>query len=53
MIDGILIYVVNGVPKYMSSEWQKLSCGFYIFTTGSACMVSAIEFIFRYFLVVK
>ncbi|KAH7716222.1 7TM GPCR protein [Aphelenchoides avenae] len=53
MNDGVYIFVVNGIPKHFSEEVQKAAVGIFLYSCASVYLVSPIEFIFRYFLVVR
>ncbi|KAH7716223.1 7TM GPCR protein [Aphelenchoides avenae] len=53
MNEGVYIFVVNGFPKDMSPAIQRLTVWVWNGAAASAIMVAPIEFIFRYFLVVR
>ncbi|KAH7725160.1 hypothetical protein AAVH_07207 [Aphelenchoides avenae] len=53
MNSGVYFFVVNGVPKDWTPEGQKFMVAIWMFILSTTCMVSPVEFIFRYFLVVK
>lgn len=53
MNEGVYIFVVNGIPKDMSPAIQRLTVWVWNGAAASAIMVAPIEFIFRYFLVVR
>lgn len=53
MNDGVWIFVVNGFPRHSSPAMQKIAVGVWVFSLASTFTVSPIEFVFRYFLVVK
>lgn len=52
MNDGVYIFVLNGVVKRLPVELQKLSLLVYVWSCA-VVMVPALEFIFRYCLVVR
>ncbi|KAH7711727.1 hypothetical protein AAVH_20970 [Aphelenchoides avenae] len=51
--SGVYIWAINGVIKDFSPGVQKIVMSLWIVSCCGACLVSTIEFIFRYFLVVK
>lgn len=54
MNHGTYIFIINGeLPKGLSQEWQKFFVGLWMFAMSLTCIVSPVEFIFRYLLVVK
>lgn len=53
MNSGVYLFAVNGMPKNWSPGWQKFMVAFWMFALSLTCIVSPVEFIFRYFLVVK
>ncbi|KAH7698374.1 hypothetical protein AAVH_34533, partial [Aphelenchoides avenae] len=53
MNEGVYIFIINGIPKDFSPELQRLTVWVFIGACASAILMSPIEFIFRYCLVVK
>ncbi|KAH7697140.1 hypothetical protein AAVH_35779, partial [Aphelenchoides avenae] len=53
MNQGNYIFIVNGLPKHWSLQWQIFSFATFIFFLSLTGYVAPIEFIFRYVLVVK
>lgn len=53
MNDGTYIFIMNGFPKDFSPEWQRVFVAVWMFGISLTCIVSPIEFIFRYLRVVK
>ncbi|KAH7696492.1 hypothetical protein AAVH_36437 [Aphelenchoides avenae] len=51
--SGVYIWGINGFIKDCSPRVQKLAMSLWIVSCCAACLVSTIEFIFRYFLVVR
>lgn len=53
MNEGVYIFVVNGIPKHYSENIQRAAVGVYLYSCATVYLVSPIEFIFRYCLVVR
>lgn len=51
--DGTYIFIINGYPTAFSPHWQKVFIALWMFSLAATCIVSPIEFIFRYLLVVR
>ncbi|KAH7723737.1 7TM GPCR protein [Aphelenchoides avenae] len=52
--EGVYILVLNGpMVTHISAGWQKLAMSMWVAATCAACCSSTVEFIFRFFLVVK
>ncbi|KAH7702496.1 hypothetical protein AAVH_30345, partial [Aphelenchoides avenae] len=51
--SGVYIWAINGFIKDCSPGVQKLAMSLWITSCCAACLVTTIEFIFRYFLVVR
>ncbi|KAH7701117.1 hypothetical protein AAVH_31753, partial [Aphelenchoides avenae] len=52
MNSGAYIAVVNGIPKHLPAEWQKVFVALWMVSAAAVCHVSAVEFVFRYLRVV-